>query len=194
MGSVKALCIHPLQRWRVLWTIWSRPFWIVHCPWHPAHAQLCPLSLLVLRTLVFSLSTQRGPESGQKMRLQQAGEQEALFSPGTFFSHADLRSLRLYPFTDGWHPFVVAAELIYFLFLFYYMVVQVRAMRAQWAERRNGLILLLSILSRWDLRQEGKVFSLQVLVWLTLCWSIGPIHDAAGRTRVGIPSELMPQA
>ncbi|XP_021075889.1 polycystic kidney disease protein 1-like 2 [Mus pahari] len=45
---------------------------------------------------------------------------------GTFFSHVTLQSLRLYPFTDGWHPFVVAAELTYFLFLFYYMVVQVR--------------------------------------------------------------------
>nr|XP_058135506.1 polycystin-1-like protein 3 [Dasypus novemcinctus] len=45
---------------------------------------------------------------------------------GTFFLHADLQSLRLYPFTDGWHPFVVAAEVAYFLFLLYYMVVQVR--------------------------------------------------------------------
>lgn len=42
-----------------------------------------------------------------------------------------LQSLRLYPFTDGWHPFVVAAEFIYFLFLFYYMVVQVRVQDAE---------------------------------------------------------------
>ena len=46
--------------------------------------------------------------------------------PGTFFPHANLQSLRLYPFTDGWHPFVVAAEAIYLLFLLYYMIVQVR--------------------------------------------------------------------
>ncbi|XP_058296252.1 polycystin-1-like protein 2 [Hylobates moloch] len=51
-------------------------------------------------------------------------EQNALCSPGTFFTHAALQSLRLYPFTNGWHPFVVTAELIYFLFLLYYMVVQ----------------------------------------------------------------------
>jgi polycystin 1L2 len=49
------------------------------------------------------------------------------FAPtGTFFTHVALQNLRLYLFTDGWHPFVVAAELIYFVFLFYYMVVQVR--------------------------------------------------------------------
>lgn len=62
---------------------------------------------------------------------QYTGEQKAPFSPGTFFSHVTLQSLRLYPFTDGWHPFVVVAELVYFLFLFYYMVEQVRGKRAQ---------------------------------------------------------------
>ena len=54
------------------------------------------------------------------------GEQNTLCFAGTFFGHAYLQSLRLYPFTDGWHPFVVAAEIVYFLFLLYYMVVQVR--------------------------------------------------------------------
>lgn len=54
------------------------------------------------------------------------GEQNLLCVAGTFFVHAHLQSLRLYPFTDGWHPFVVAAEIVYFLFLLYYMIVQVR--------------------------------------------------------------------
>lgn len=53
-------------------------------------------------------------------------EPAVLCFSGTFFTHTALHSLRLYPFTDGWHPFVVAAELIYFLFLLYYMTVQVR--------------------------------------------------------------------
>lgn len=68
-----------------------------------------------------------------------------------------LQSLRLYPFTDGWHPFVVAAELIYFLFLFYYMVVQVRGDEGLVGEI-NGFIFLPSHLSSWGLRQEGKGF------------------------------------
>nr|KAF6407288.1 hypothetical protein HJG59_009931 [Molossus molossus] len=50
---------------------------------------------------------------------------------GTFFAHTDLQSLRLYPFTDGWHPFVVVAEVIYLLFLFNDMTVQGRLMRTQ---------------------------------------------------------------
>lgn len=54
------------------------------------------------------------------------GERNSLCFPGTFFAHADLQSLRLCPFTDGWHPFVVAAEVVYLLFLLYYMIVQVR--------------------------------------------------------------------
>lgn len=54
------------------------------------------------------------------------GEQNTLCFAGTFFGHAHLQSLRLYPFTDGWHPFVAAAEIVYLLFLLCYMVVQVR--------------------------------------------------------------------
>ncbi|KAM7058305.1 LOW QUALITY PROTEIN: polycystin-1-like protein 2 [Molossus nigricans] len=50
---------------------------------------------------------------------------------GTFFAHTDLQSLRLYPFTDGWHPFVVVTEVIYLLFLFNDMTVQGRLMRTQ---------------------------------------------------------------
>lgn len=73
-----------------------------------------------------------GPTSiweGWKHPPEQAGgcaEQVVFCFTGTFFAHAALQSLRLYPFTDGWHPFVVAAELIYFLFLLYYMIEQVR--------------------------------------------------------------------
>ncbi|XP_028731528.1 polycystic kidney disease protein 1-like 2 isoform X2 [Peromyscus leucopus] len=72
---------------------------------------------------------------------------------GTFFSHASLQSLRLYPFTDGWHPFVVAAELIYFLFLFYYMVVQGKLMRKQkWGYfcSKWNLLELTIILTSWS--------------------------------------------
>lgn len=108
------------------------------------------------------------------MGLQWTGEQEAPFSPGTFFSHVTLQSLRLYPFTDGWHPFVVVAELTYFLFLFYYMVVQVREMRAQGVEIRV-LIPLPSHFQRWGSEAGGKVvfvclfccclFLLQALAW-----------------------------
>ncbi|XP_078295351.1 polycystin-1-like protein 2 [Panthera onca] len=58
-------------------------------------------------------------------------EQNVFCFPGTFFAHANLQSLRLYPFTDSWHPFVVAAEVIYLLFLLYYMIVQGKLMRKQ---------------------------------------------------------------
>ncbi|XP_003791467.2 polycystic kidney disease protein 1-like 2 [Otolemur garnettii] len=72
---------------------------------------------------------------------------------GTFFTHAALQSLRLYPFTDGWHPFVVAAELVYFLFLLYYMVVQGKLMRRQkWGYFRSkwNLLELTIILASWS--------------------------------------------
>ncbi|XP_064239027.1 polycystin-1-like protein 2 isoform X2 [Aotus nancymaae] len=72
---------------------------------------------------------------------------------GTFFAHAAFQSLRLYPFTDGWHPFVVAAEIIYFLFLLYYMVVQGKRMRKQtWAYFRSkwNLLELAIILASWS--------------------------------------------
>uniref|UniRef100_A0A8C5LJS9 Polycystin-1-like protein 2 n=1 Tax=Jaculus jaculus TaxID=51337 RepID=A0A8C5LJS9_JACJA len=72
---------------------------------------------------------------------------------GTFFTHATLQSLRLYPFTDGWHPFVVAAELAYFLFLFYYMVVQGKLMKKQkWGYfcSKWNLLELAIILASWS--------------------------------------------
>ncbi|XP_012602024.2 polycystin-1-like protein 2 [Microcebus murinus] len=72
---------------------------------------------------------------------------------GTFFAHSALQTLRLYPFTNGWHPFVVAAELIYFLFLLYYMVVQGKLMRRQkWGYFRSkwNLLELAIILASWS--------------------------------------------
>ncbi|XP_048210684.1 polycystic kidney disease protein 1-like 2 [Perognathus longimembris pacificus] len=72
---------------------------------------------------------------------------------GTFSTHATLQSLRLYPFTDGWHPFVVAAELLYFVFLFYYMVVQGKLMRRlRWGYFRSKwhLLELAIILASWS--------------------------------------------
>lgn len=67
-----------------------------------------------------------GSEAVALSRQVTRNEQNVFCFPGTFFAHANLQSLRLYPFTDGWHPFVVAAEVIYLLFLLYYMIVQVR--------------------------------------------------------------------
>ncbi|XP_069871843.1 polycystin-1-like protein 2 [Dipodomys merriami] len=72
---------------------------------------------------------------------------------GTFFTHATLQSLRLYPFTDGWHPFVVVAELLYFVFLFYYMVVQGKLMkRLKWGyfSSKWNLLELAIILASWS--------------------------------------------
>uniref|UniRef100_UPI00398F81D5 polycystin-1-like protein 2 n=1 Tax=Pristiophorus japonicus TaxID=55135 RepID=UPI00398F81D5 len=50
---------------------------------------------------------------------------------GAFFTHTDLQSIRLYQYTDGLHIFVVAAEVVYFLFLFYYMVIQGKLLKEQ---------------------------------------------------------------
>uniref|UniRef100_A0A9L0JD16 Polycystin 1 like 2/pseudo n=1 Tax=Equus asinus TaxID=9793 RepID=A0A9L0JD16_EQUAS len=72
---------------------------------------------------------------------------------GTFFAHADLQSLRLCPFTDGWHPFVVAAEVVYLLFLLYYMIVQGKLMREQkWRYfcSKWNLLELAIILASWS--------------------------------------------
>ncbi|XP_004690218.1 PREDICTED: polycystic kidney disease protein 1-like 2 [Condylura cristata] len=72
---------------------------------------------------------------------------------GTFFAHANLQSLRLYPFTDGWHPLLVAAEVVYFLFLLYYMIVQGKLMRKQkWCyfHSKWNLLELAIILASWS--------------------------------------------
>ncbi|XP_054856225.1 polycystic kidney disease protein 1-like 2 [Eublepharis macularius] len=68
---------------------------------------------------------------------------------GAFFTRAELQSVRLYPYTDGLHIFVVAAEVIYFLFVIYYMVEQGKLMRAlKWNYFRSKWNLLeLAIIS-----------------------------------------------
>ncbi|XP_045748059.1 polycystin-1-like protein 2 [Mirounga angustirostris] len=73
--------------------------------------------------------------------------------PGTFFAHMSLQSLHLYPFTDGWHPFVLAAEAIYLLFLLYYMILQAKLMRKQrWCyfHSKWNLLELTIILASWS--------------------------------------------
>nr|KAF6411309.1 hypothetical protein HJG63_015372 [Rousettus aegyptiacus] len=72
---------------------------------------------------------------------------------GTFFTRADLQSLRLYHFTDGWHPFVVAAEVVYFLFLLYYMVMQGKLIwKQKWCyfHSKWNLLELAIILASWS--------------------------------------------
>eukprot|EP00079_Xenopus_tropicalis_P034906 XP_017948677.1 PREDICTED: polycystic kidney disease protein 1-like 2 [Xenopus tropicalis] len=72
---------------------------------------------------------------------------------GTFFTRANLQSVRLYPFTDGLHIFVVAAEVIYFLFVIYYMVVQGKRMKAEkWGYFRSkwNLLELALIIISWS--------------------------------------------
>lgn len=44
---------------------------------------------------------------------------------GAFQFHSELHSVRLYQSTDNLHIFVVAAEIIYLLFILYYMFLQV---------------------------------------------------------------------
>nr|DBA16985.1 TPA: hypothetical protein GDO54_002506 [Pyxicephalus adspersus] len=72
---------------------------------------------------------------------------------GTFMTHADLQSIRLYPYTDGLHIFVVAAEVIYFLFVIYYMVVQGKLMKTlKWGYFRSkwNLLELALIIISWS--------------------------------------------
>nr|XP_034975837.1 polycystic kidney disease protein 1-like 2 isoform X2 [Zootoca vivipara] len=68
---------------------------------------------------------------------------------GAFFTRSELQSVRLYPYTDGLHIFVIAAEVIYFLFVIYYMVGQGKLMRAlKWNYFRSKWNLLeLAIIS-----------------------------------------------
>ncbi|XP_053127311.1 polycystic kidney disease protein 1-like 2 [Hemicordylus capensis] len=68
---------------------------------------------------------------------------------GAFFTWAELQSIRLYPYTDGLHIFVVTAEVIYFLFVIYYMVGQGKLMRAlKWNYFR----------SKWNLLELTIIF------------------------------------
>ncbi|XP_056382167.1 polycystic kidney disease protein 1-like 2 [Hyla sarda] len=72
---------------------------------------------------------------------------------GTFQTHADFQSVRLYPYTDGLHIFVVAAEVIYFLFVIYYMVIQGKLIKNhKWGYFRSkwNLLELAIILISWS--------------------------------------------
>lgn len=48
-----------------------------------------------------------------------------VFLTGAFQFCSELQTVRLYQSTGGLHIFVVASEIIYFLFIIYYMFVQV---------------------------------------------------------------------
>ncbi|KAF7242705.1 Polycystic kidney disease protein 1-like 2, partial [Varanus komodoensis] len=74
---------------------------------------------------------------------------------GAFFMRAELQSVRLYPYTDSLHIFVVAAEVIYFLFVVYYMVGQGKLM---WTLRWNYLH------SKWNLLELAII----LLSWSAL--------------------------
>lgn len=50
--------------------------------------------------------------------------------PGAFQFHSQLQSVRLYQSTGGLYIFVMASEIIYFLFVIYYMFVQVNSFTA----------------------------------------------------------------
>nr|XP_060644320.1 polycystin-1-like protein 2 [Anolis sagrei ordinatus] len=72
---------------------------------------------------------------------------------GAFFTRAELQSVRLYPYTDGLHIFVVAAEVIYFLFVIYYMVGQgklIRALKWNYFRSKWNLLELAIITISWS--------------------------------------------
>ncbi|KAM9302054.1 polycystin-1-like protein 2 [Gastrophryne carolinensis] len=72
---------------------------------------------------------------------------------GTFMTYADLQSIRLYPYTDGLHIFVVAAEVIYFLFVIYYMVIQGKLIKTlKWGYFRSkwNLLEMAIIIISWS--------------------------------------------
>uniref|UniRef100_A0AAV2JYE4 Uncharacterized protein n=1 Tax=Knipowitschia caucasica TaxID=637954 RepID=A0AAV2JYE4_KNICA len=56
---------------------------------------------------------------------------EAEHATGAFSFHWQLQPVRLYPSTGGLHLFVMAAEIIYMLFVLYYMYKQVQKLRTQ---------------------------------------------------------------
>ncbi|XP_054471700.1 polycystic kidney disease protein 1-like 2 [Anoplopoma fimbria] len=68
---------------------------------------------------------------------------------GAFQFHSELQSVRLYHSTGGLHIFVMAAEIIYMLFILYYMFLQGKLMKQQrWAYFRSKWNLLeLTIIS-----------------------------------------------
>ncbi|NXB82684.1 PK1L2 protein, partial [Donacobius atricapilla] len=72
---------------------------------------------------------------------------------GAFFTSAQLQSVRLYPYTNSLHIFVVAAEVIYFLFIVYYMIVQgklLKSLRWRYFHSKWNLLELAIILISWS--------------------------------------------
>uniref|UniRef100_A0A3P9CAV6 Polycystic kidney disease 1 like 2a n=1 Tax=Maylandia zebra TaxID=106582 RepID=A0A3P9CAV6_9CICH len=69
---------------------------------------------------------------------------------------SELQTVRLYQSTGGLHIFVVASEIIYFLFIIYYMFVQGKLMRKQkWTYFKN----------KWNLLELAII----ILSWSALC-------------------------
>ncbi|NXA58386.1 PK1L2 protein, partial [Mohoua ochrocephala] len=72
---------------------------------------------------------------------------------GAFFTSVELQSVRLYPYTNSLHIFVVAAEVIYFLFIVYYMIVQgklMKSLRWRYFHSKWNLLELAIILISWS--------------------------------------------
>uniref|UniRef100_A0A8C9MUS2 Polycystin 1 like 2/pseudo n=1 Tax=Serinus canaria TaxID=9135 RepID=A0A8C9MUS2_SERCA len=72
---------------------------------------------------------------------------------GAFFTSAELQSVRLYPYTDSLHIFVLAAEVIYFLFIVYYMIVQgklLKSLRWRYFHSKWNLLEMAIILISWS--------------------------------------------
>uniref|UniRef100_A0A8P4G0C2 Polycystic kidney disease protein 1-like 2 n=1 Tax=Dicentrarchus labrax TaxID=13489 RepID=A0A8P4G0C2_DICLA len=72
---------------------------------------------------------------------------------GAFQFNSELQSVRLYISTGGLHIFVMAAEIIYMLFILYYMFLQYKLMKQQkWAYFRSkwNLLDLTIILLSWS--------------------------------------------
>ncbi|KAM4640248.1 polycystin-1-like protein 3 [Amazona ochrocephala] len=72
---------------------------------------------------------------------------------GAFFTSAELQSVQLYPYTDSLHIFVVAAEVIYFLFIVYYMIIQGKLMKTQrwrYYHSKWNLLEMTIILISWS--------------------------------------------
>ncbi|KAM9183006.1 polycystin-1-like protein 3 [Mergus octosetaceus] len=72
---------------------------------------------------------------------------------GAFFTSAELQSVRLYPYTNSLHIFVVAAEVVYFLFIVYYMIVQGKLMKTlkwRYFHSKWNLLEMAIILISWS--------------------------------------------
>ncbi|NXX48353.1 PK1L2 protein, partial [Tricholaema leucomelas] len=72
---------------------------------------------------------------------------------GAFITSSELQSVRLYPYTNSLHIFVVAAEVIYFLFIVYYMVVQgklVKTLKWRYFHSKWNLLEMAIIVISWS--------------------------------------------